>query len=348
MTLASLFRALDERGASDLHLGAGMPPHLRRHGALEPLDGWPALDDGALRALMLPILSERQHVEFSRTNDLDFAFAEGGARFRVNYFVDERGLAAAFRRIPDRILPLADLGAPPSVEALAKLRGGLVLLTGPTGSGKSTTLAALVDQINRTEARHVVTIEDPVEFVHRSNRSVVSQREVGADAASFADALRAAIRQDADVILVGELRDLETIHLALTAAEMGALVLATLHTNGAAKTVDRVVDAFPPEQQPQVRGMLAESLQAVVAQLLVRTVDGKGRVAAIEVLLANPALASAIREGSSSMIQSIIASGKRQGMQSMDDALAALVDKGAIAVEEAFRRAHDKRRFEPR
>jgi twitching motility protein PilT len=343
-----LFRYLKSSKGSDLHLGVGVAPHIRRHGSLEPVPDWAPFDDAGLRKLLYEIASEKQKQEYERCGDLDFAYGlPEVARFRCNYFVEGGGAAAVFRIIPERIVPLAELKLPPAVESVAHLRGGLVLVTGPTGSGKSTTLASIIDKVNETYSKHIVTIEDPVEFVHQSKRSVISQREVGADTESFANALRAAIRQDADVILVGEMRDLETIALAITAAEMGALVFGTLHTNSASKTVDRIIDAFPPEQQPQVRTSLSESLQGVVAQLLLRTADGKGRVAVNEILLATPGLPNIIREGNTPMINSIIAGGKRQGMQSMDDALWALVEKKTIEGEEAYLKAHDKKRFEP-
>jgi twitching motility protein PilT len=342
-----LFRYLKEMQASDLHLGAGIAPHIRRHGALQAVPEWLSLDDAKVRALVYEILSPAQKAEFERTHDLDFAYGlDGVGRFRCNCFVEESGTGAAFRIIPENIVPLAKLNLPSAVESLVHLQSGLVLVTGPTGSGKSTTLAAIIDRINDTYARHIVTIEDPVEFVHHGKRSAVSQRQVGTDTLSFAAALRGALRQDADVILVGEMRDLETIALAITAAEMGALVFGTLHTNSAAKTVDRVIDAFPPDQQPQIRTSLSESLQAVVAQLLLRTADGGGRVAATELLLATPGLPNLIREGKTAMINSVIASGKKQGMLTMDDSLFSLVERRVVSVEDAYLKAHDKARFE--
>jgi twitching motility protein PilT len=345
--LDTLFRYLRDSKGSDLHLGAGLRPHVRRHGSLEPVPDWPALSDGELRAMLDEIANEKQRAEYSDKRDLDFAYGlEEVARFRCNYFVDERGAAAVFRIIPEKIVPLADLNLPPSVSKVVDLRSGLVLVTGPTGSGKSTTLASIIDKINQTFARHIVTIEDPVEFVHQSKKSVLSQREVGTDSTSFATALRAAIRQDADVILVGEMRDLETISLAITAAEMGALVFGTLHTNSAAKTIDRIIDAFPPERQPQVRASLAESLQGVIAQLLLRTIDGKGRVAVNEILFGGGGLSNLIREGNTPMINSIISAGKAQGMQLMDDALMTLAERKTIDGHEAYLKARDKKRFE--
>ncbi|MDB4966172.1 MAG: twitching motility protein [Myxococcales bacterium] len=345
--LDALFRYLRDSGGSDLHLGSGLRPHVRLHGSLEPVPSWPELSDGELRAMMNEIASDKQRAEFAGTSDLDFAYGlPEVARFRCNFLVEEKGAAAVFRIIPEKIVPLAELNLPAAVAKLVDLRSGLVLVTGPTGSGKSTTLASILDRINESYARHIVTIEDPVEFVHKSKRSVVSQREVGTDSESFAAALRAAIRQDADVILVGEMRDLETISLAITAAEMGALVFGTLHTNSAAKTVDRIIDAFPPERQPQVRTSLAESLVAVVAQLLLRTIDGKGRVAVNEILFGGGGLANLIREGNTPMINSFISSGRAQGMQLMDDALLALAERRTIDPHEAYLKARDKKRFE--
>ena len=342
-----LFRYLKDSKGSDLHLSSGIAPHVRRHGALEPVPGWNLLSDADLRALLREIASEKQWTEYEQSGDLDFAYGlPNVARFRCNYLVDENGAAAVFRIIPERIVPLAELKAPAAVETVAHLKSGLVLVTGPTGSGKSTTLAAIIDKINDTYNKHIVTIEDPVEFVHKSKRCVFSQREVGTDTESFAAALRAAIRQDADVILVGEMRDLETISLAITAAEMGALVFGTLHTNSAAKTIDRIIDAFPPEQQGQVRTSLSESLKGVIAQLLLRTADGKGRCAVNEILLDAPGLANLIREGNTPMISSVISANKKLGMQTMDDALADKVERKIITPEDAYLKAQDKKRFE--
>jgi twitching motility protein PilT len=267
-------------------------------------------------------------------------------RFRANYFEQAQGIAAVFRRIPARIKSLDELALPAAIERLAHVNSGLVLVTGPTGSGKSTTLASIVHRINETYDKHVVTIEDPIEFVHSEQRCVFSQREVGTDAPSFAEALRSAMRQDADVILVGELRDLETISLALQAAEMGALVLATLHTSGAAKTIDRIVDVFPGAEQPRIRLSLGDALAAVVSQLLVPTSDGKGRVAATEILFRCQGLANAIREGATPMIRNLIQSGHRAGMRSMDDSLLELLASKRITFDEANRKATEKQRFE--
>jgi twitching motility protein PilT len=346
--LHDLFRHLKACGGSDLHLAAGLEPRVRVHGSLEPVPGWTTLSHPDLLDLLREVASDPQWAEYERTGDVDFAYGlEGVARFRANFLRQENGAAAVFRIIPETIVPFEKLGLPPAIAGLAHLRQGLVLVTGPTGSGKSTTLAAILDRINETYPKHLVTIEDPVEFVHANKRCVVSQREVGQDTESFGAALRAAMRQDADVILVGEMRDLETIALAVTAAEMGALVFGTLHTNGAANTIDRLVDAFPAEEQPQVRMTLSESLAAVVSQLLLKTADGTGRVAAHEILLKTPGLPNVIREGNTPMIQSLIQSGKTLGMQLMDDALMALVDGQRITPRDAYMKATQKQRFEP-
>jgi twitching motility protein PilT len=346
--LHDLLRATRENGGSDLHLVPGIAPRMRRHGALEPIAGQPALDAAALAALLREVLSPQQWQEFESTGDLDFALAvEGVARFRGNCLRQERGPAAVFRTIPETIASLEELALPPVLARLAALRSGLVLVTGPTGSGKSTTLAAIIDRINRTAARHIVTIEEPVEFVHRNQRSVFSQREVGVDTVSFAAALRAAIRQDADVILVGEMRDLETISLALKAAEMGTLVFGTLHTNSAAKTIDRLIDVFPADEQPQARLSLSESLVAIVAQLLLPRADGSGRVAVHEILLRTPGLPNLIREGNIPMLANVMQAGKKDGMQMLDETLAALVEQGVISARDAHMKAIDKSRFDP-
>jgi len=345
--LDTLFKLLKDQGASDLHLAAGMPPHLRQHGVVAPIAGWPVFTDVSLREHLKELANEKQWAHYTTNLDLDFAYAlPSVARFRANYFNQERGAAAVFRIIPERIRTLEELKAPPALAALAQLEQGLVLVTGPTGSGKSTTLAAIIDQVNTHSARHIITIEDPVEFVHPNKMSTLSQREVGVDTKSFANALRSAIRQDPGVILVGEMRDMETIALAITAAEMGVLVFGTLHTNSAPKTIDRVIDAFPTDQQQQVRTMLSESLAAVVSQLLLKTPDGRGRVAVHEILLKTPGLPNVIREGNTPMISSIIQSGKGVGMQSMDDVLFRLATEKKIAGEDAFHKANNKARFE--
>jgi len=344
--MEDLLRQLREEKGSDLHLAAGQPPRMRRKGSLDPI-AKQVLDDAALRALLREITSEEQWASYEATRDLDFAYGiPGVARFRANYFVQENGSGAVFRIIPEEIQTLADLRLPDAIGRFAHSDRGLVLVTGPTGSGKSTTLAAVINEINESYAKHILTIEDPIEFVHPNKKCVFSQREVGEHTEGFGPALRAAIREDADVILVGEMRDYETISLALTAAEMGALVFGTLHTNGAAKTIDRVIDAFPADEQPQARLSLSESLAGVVSQQLLRTADGKGRCAVNEILLKTSGLANVVREGNTPMLLNIIQSGKSQGMQTMDDALMALVQGGRIAPEDAWRKALDKARFE--
>ncbi len=342
-----LFRYLKDNGGSDLHLAAGMVPHLRQHGEAKPIPDWPLFSDESLRDHLKELANETQWAHYVNNLDLDFAYAlPGVARFRANYFNQERGAAAVFRIIPERIRTLEELKAPTALSALADLEQGLVLVTGPTGSGKSTTLAAIIDQINSRHAKHIITIEDPVEFVHQNKKCTLSQREVGQDTKSFSNALRSAIRQDPGVILVGEMRDMETISLAITASEMGVLVFGTLHTNSAPKTIDRVIDAFPTDQQQQVRTMLSESLAAVVSQLLLKTPDGRGRVAVHEILLKTPGLPNIIREGNTPMLNSIIQQGKAQGMQAMDDVLFKLAEEGKIAGEDAFHKATAKARFE--
>jgi len=346
--LDALLRQLKEDGGSDLHLAAGLVPRMRRRGHVEAVAGQGALDDAGLRGMLAELASEAQWREFEATCDLDFAYAIPGlARFRANFLVQENGAAAVFRIVPEQVVTIEALGLPPAIASLSELEKGLVLVTGPTGSGKSTTLAAIIDRINRTCARHVVTIEDPVEFIHENRSSVFSHREVGAHTGSFGAALRAAIRQDADVVLVGEMRDRETIGLAITAADMGLLVFGTLHTNSAAKTIDRIVDAFPAQEQDQVRLSLSESLAGVVSQLLLPSADGRGRCAVHEVLLRTPALANVIREGNTPMLTSIIQSGKGAGMQAMDDALFAAARESRVPPEEAMAKANDKARFQP-
>ena len=345
--LDELLLHLKENDGSDLHLAAGLEPRIRAKGRIRPIDGRPPLADSELRGLLEEIASDKDWDEFASTNDVDFAYAiEGVARFRANYFVQQNGAGAVFRIIPDEIVSLEDLNLSPTIGGLAHLNEGLVLVTGPTGSGKSTTLAAIINEINTTYERHIVTIEDPVEFVHQNRSAVFSHREVGLHTLGFGPALRSAIRQDADVILVGELRERETIALAITAAEMGMLVFGTLHTNNAAKTIDRIIDAFPADEQNMVRMSLSESLAGVVSQLLLPTADGKGRVAVNEILLKTPGLPNVIRENNTQMLYSIIQSGKGQGMQAMDDVLWDLCEEGKIKPRDAYMKAADKPRFE--
>ena len=346
MQLSDLLERTCTVGGSDLHLAAGLPPRIRLHGELADVAGQSPLRDAELRSALRALVTADQWASFEERHDLDFAHSHGRDRFRANYFEQAQGAAAVFRRIPEKIATLEELTLPPAIERLTHVTSGLILVTGPTGSGKSTTLASIVDRINETYEKHVVTIEDPIEFVHRDKRCVFSQREVGQDAPSFADALRSAMRQDADVILVGELRDLETISLALQAAEMGSLVLATLHTSGAAKTVDRIIDVFPGGEQPRIRLSLGDALAAVVSQLLLPTADGKGRCAATEILFRCQGLANAIREGATPMIRNLIQSGHRAGMRSMDDSLLELLARKRISFDEAMRKATEKQRFE--
>jgi twitching motility protein PilT len=339
--------SLREKGGSDLHLAAGQLPRMRRKGSLDAIEGEAPLDDAGLRALLQEIATPEQWQAYERQCDLDFAYGiPGVARFRANYFAQQNGAGAVFRIIPEEILTLEQLELPKAIHQFAHLDRGLVLVTGPTGSGKSTSLAAIINEINEAYAKHVLTIEDPIEFVHPNKKCVFSHREVGIHSTGFAPALRAALREDADVILVGEMRDYETISLALTAAEMGALVFGTLHTNGAAKTIDRVIDAFPADEQPQARLSLSESLAGVVSQQLLRTADGKGRCAANEVLIRTSGLANVIREGNTPMLLNIMQSGKAVGMQTMDDALFALVQSNRIRPEDAYFKATEKARFE--
>ncbi len=343
----ALLRYLKQHGGSDLHLAAGIDPRVRVNGELRAVAGASPFDDASLRKLMREITSDDQWASYSECNDLDFAYSlEGVARFRVNFFVQERGAGAVLRMIPEKIVPLEELDLPKAIDSLAELGKGLIVVTGPTGSGKSTTLAAIIDRINRTCAKHILTLEEPIEFVHQNKRSVFSHREIGLHTKGFGPGLRAAIRQDADVILVGEMRDYETISLALTAAEMGLLVFGTLHTNSAPKTIDRIIDTFPADEQAQARLSLADSLAAVVAQLLLPTADGKGRVPVNEIMLRTKALPNIIREANVSMLGSFIQQGKQDGMQLMDDALFELVQKKRVAPYHAYLKASDKARFE--
>jgi twitching motility protein PilT len=318
---------------------------MRRHGDVIAIRDEPITRDEAAEMLSEMCGPPRWRA-FEERGDLDFAYEMNEqSRFRCNFLKQANGYGAVFRLIPTKIASLDELGIPPVVKQFGSLRGGLVLVTGPTGSGKSTTLAALIDYINENFARHIITIEEPIEFVHQNKRSIITQREVPADSASFPAALKAALREDADIVLVGEMRDLETISLALTAAETGLLVFGTLHTNNARKTIDRMVDAFPASKQAQVRTMLANSLRGVLAQLLLKKADGSGRLAVNEILIVNPAVSAIIREGATQKLQDVIVAGKGQGMQFMDDAIHALLQKGAVSAHEAFMKAIDKNRF---
>ena len=340
-----LFDRLLARGGSDLHLAAHYPPMMRIKGDLVP-DGETALSPDAVAALLDPLLTPNQRALFAANGDLDFAYTFGAkARFRGNYMRKVSGVGGVFRTIPTKILSLDQLGVPAGIRKLTDMRAGLVLVTGPTGSGKSTTLAAMIDHINATRAGHILTIEDPVEFVHHSKRCLITHKEVGEHVPSFLEAIRSAGRENADVILVGELRGAETMKYALQLASFGILIFATVHTNSAAATIDRFVNAFPAEQQPQIRGLLADSLVGVVAQQLLKRADGGGRIAAHEILLGSFALASLIREGKTSQIGSFIQSGISEGMQSMDAALDKFVRDGAIRAQDALEKALDKESF---
>ena len=338
---------LKDNDGSDLHLAAGLVPRVRAKGKIREIEGREVLTDARLRELLQEIASPKHWQEYTEAQDVDFAYGlQGVARYRANYFVQQNGAGAVFRIIPEEIISIEKLKLSKSIEDLADLESGLVLVTGPTGSGKSTTLAAIIDKINHTTSKHIVTIEDPVEFVHQNRKCVFSHREVGLHTQGFGPALRSAIRQDADVILVGEMREMETIALAITAAEMGMLVFGTLHTNNAAKTIDRIIDAFPAEEQNMVRMSLSESLAGIVSQLLLPTNTGKGRVACNEILLKTPGLPNVIREGNTQMLYSIMQAGKKEGMQAMDDVLFERVQQGMISGQDAYMKATDKARFE--
>jgi len=328
---AKLLLEVVDRRASDLHLTAGAAPMVRVRGRLAPVDGYPTLTPTDTREIIYSILSNDQRQRLETNWQLDFAYQiPGRARFRVNAYFQRSALGAAFRLIPFEIAPLDSLGLPPAVREMADRPRGLVLVTGPTGSGKSTTLASLIDVINESREEHIMTIEDPIEFLHRHKKCIVNQRELGSDATSFAEGLKAALRQDPDVILVGEMRDMETIGTAITAAETGHLVFATLHTQDAPQTIDRIIDVFPAAQQAQVRVQLAVGLQGVVTQQLLPTADGSGRCVAAEVLVPTPAVRNLIREGKTHQIYSVLQTGGAQGMQTMDAALAGLVRSGTI------------------
>ena len=344
MDITELLTFAVKEGASDCHLSSGEPPMLRIHGDIKRIEH-PPLSRDEVHTMAFDVMNDAQRRIFQEKLDIDFSFELGEvARFRVNVFLTRRGEAAVFRVIPSQLVTLDELGMPPVLKELCKRDRGLVLVTGPTGCGKSTTLAAMVHHINETEEVTIITIEDPIEFVHPSKRALVNQREVGMHTHSFANALRGALREDPDVILVGEMRDLETIALALTAAETGQLVFATLHTSSAPKTVDRVIDAFPSEQQNQVRTMLSESLLAVITQTLCKRKTG-GRVAALEILVGVPAVRNLIREGKIHQLPSVMQTGQRQGMQTLDMALQDLVAKGMITKEEAQSKAANPQLF---
>ncbi len=340
--IPELLGKLLEANGSDLHLTAGTPPTVRVHGELERLEEYPPLTPRALQGMIYAILPQKMRERFEQELELDMSYSlPGRARFRVNVYMQRDAVGAVFRVIPFEIKGLDDLGLPPVAADLARFPRGFVVVTGPTGSGKSTTLAAMVDVVNRERAGHIMTVEDPIEFLHKHKACVVNQREIGADTHSFAAALKHVLRQDPDVILVGEMRDLETISTAITAAETGHLVFATLHTQDAPQTIDRIIDVFPPHQQQQTRVQLSTTLQGVITQQLVPTVDGKGRVVAAEVMIATPGIRNLIREGKVHQIYSAMQAGGRYGMQTMDMSLASHVKAGRVTQQMAFERCHD-------
>src|ERR1700744_4559298 len=337
-----LLEEVVKKKASDLHLQVGLPPMLRVDGALAPVNGADILTEETVETLIFAILDEDQKQILLKDKEFDFSFAFGDlGRFRVNAFHERGNLAAALRLIPSEILTIEQLGLPPIVTKFAEYPRGLVLVTGPTGSGKSTTLAALVHKINAEKAAHIITIEDPIEFTHRSQKSVIVQREVHYDTYSFSAALRSALREDPDVVLIGEMRDLETIASAITIAETGHLVFATLHTNSAAQSIDRMIDVFPPHQQPQIRAQLSNILMAICSQRLIPAIGG-GRIAAAEILIATPAVRNIIREGKTHQLDAVIQTGAEFGMQSMDKTLARLIHEGTISYDEARNYAVDQ------
>jgi twitching motility protein PilT len=343
----AFFKLMNDQGASDLHLISGQPPALRVRGDMERVK-YKTLDNDDLKGMLYEIAPEDKVKVFEETGDTDFGYEIPGlARYRANFFMQKNGVAAVFREIPSSIMTAEQLGLPPVISKLASLPRGLVLVTGPTGSGKSTTLAAIIDVANRTRKDHIITVEDPIEFVHESHSCIVNHREVGLHTKTFSAALRGALREDPDIILVGELRDLETISLAIEAASTGHLVFGTLHTSSAAKTVDRIIEVFPASQQPQIRSTLSDGLRAVIAQVLFKRIDVKGRCPALEILIANPAVRNLIREGKTHQINSMIQTGKKYGMQLLDDAIMELYEKRRISSDDAYAKSNDKGRFRP-
>jgi twitching motility protein PilT len=337
-------KLMNDRGASDFHLTVGRPPMLRASGMMEAIR-YRTISENDFAELMKPVTPPKIWEEFVQTSDVDFAYEiPNVARYRVNVFRQQRGGGAVFRVIPTKIMTLEQLGLPEQLRRIASIRSGLVLVTGPTGSGKSTTLAAIVDLINETRGLHIITIEDPIEFVHSNKKCLVHQREVGSQAKSFAEALKAAGREDPDVILVGEMRDLETISMALSAAERGTLVFGTLHTNNAAKTMDRIISVFPASEQEGVRNVLGETIRGVIAQQLMPKIGG-GRVAAMEILFASPAIGNMIREGKTSQVTSAIQTGVKEGMIDMDGSIRRLYEAGEITARTAYDKAIDKEQF---
>ncbi len=343
----AFFKLMNDQGASDLHLAAGQQPALRIRGDVERIKYKPLGNDD-LRSMIYEITPEDKIKLFEETGDCDFGYEiQGLARYRANLFMQRNGLAAVFRQIPSNIMSVEQLGLPKVVGQLASLPRGLVVITGPTGSGKSTTLAAIIDQANRLRKDHIITIEDPIEFVHESKGCIINQREVGVHTRSFSASLRGALREDPDIILVGEMRDLETISLAIEAASTGHLVFATLHTSSAMKTVDRIIEVFPADQQAQIRSTMSDGIRAIVAQVLFKRIDRKGRCPALEILIATPAVRNLIREGKTHQIASSMQTGKKYGMQVLDDAIMDLYNKGWISGEDAYAKSNEKSRFRP-
>ncbi|MBT5552084.1 MAG: type IV pilus twitching motility protein PilT [Nitrospina sp.] len=341
----AFFKLMNDQGASDLHLISGSQPILRVHGDMERVK-YKAMENDELKAMLYEIAPENKIKVFEETGDVDFAYEIPNlARYRANYFQQKWGVGAVFREIPSTILTSEQLGLPNVITKLSMLHKGMVLVTGPTGSGKSTTLAAMMDYVNKNKKSHIITVEDPVEFVHKSQSCIVNHREVGVHTKGFKSALRGALREDPDIILVGEMRDLETIELALEAASTGHLVFGTLHTQSAAKTIDRVIDVFPAHQQSQIRTTLSESLKGVVAQNLFKRIDKKGRMAVLEILVVTPAVSNLIREGKTFQIPSAIQTGKKYGMQSLDDAILVALEEKKISPEDAYDKAIVKERF---
>lgn len=343
----AFFKLMNEQGASDLHLVSGQQPVLRIQGDLERVK-YQVLENDSLKAMLYEIAPETYVKTFEESGDVDFAYEIPGlARYRANFFMQKYGIGAVFREIPDTILTVEELGLPKVIKRLASLPRGLVLVTGPTGSGKSTTLAAIIHEANQTRREHILTIEDPIEFVHKSDKAVVNHREVGVHTNSFTAALRGALREDPDIILVGEMRDLETISLAIEASATGHLVFGTLHTSSAAKTVDRIIEVFPVNQQQQIRNTLADGIRAVVAQTLFKRRDVKGRVAATEIMIGTPAVRNLIREAKTFQIPSMIQTGAKYGMQTMDDGIMELLKKKIITADDAYAKAEEKAKFLP-
>jgi len=341
----AFFKLMHEQGASDLHLVSGQPPALRIRGDMERIK-YKVLDNDELKAMLYEIAPEAKIKQFEETGDIDFGYEiPGVARYRSNFFLQKNGCGAVFRQIPEEIMTAEQLGLPNVISKLASLPRGLVLVTGPTGSGKSTTLAAIVDVANRTRKDHIITVEDPIEFVHQSKGCIINHREVGIHTKSFSAALRGALREDPDIILVGEMRDLETISLAIEAASTGHLVFGTLHTMSAPKTVDRIIEVFPATEQAQVRSTLSDGIRAVISQVLFKRVDKKALCVALEILIATPAARNLIREGKTHQIPSVIQTGKKYGMQLLDDAIMALYEKGWISADDAYLKANDKGKF---